>query len=296
MTTIEYQNGNATVTLNSNGSRIVTYDNDLKLDYPLNIDIKVMSKCQFGRNPKTGKSFCSFCHESATTDGIECDYEQLKEKLNELPAGIELAIGGNELTNGLMDFLDWCLHKGYVCNLTINQGHIKRDFDNIKHAIENNLIKGLGISYRKDLHWSVPDYILNYSNTVFHVICGIDTIDEVNNLKQYGVKKILVLGEKDFGFNKGKVNTQSLIHKQWRWWIQRLFKEFEVVSFDNLALEQLHIKRFFTEKDYNTFNQQEHSFYIDAVTQTLAPSSRSDKRTPWKGYTLKNYYYDNNIN
>lgn len=48
------------------------------------------------------------------------------------------------------------------------------------------------------------------------------------------------------------------------------------MSFDNLALEQLKIKRFFLdEKEWNTTYQGEHSFYINAVDGYFAPSSRS---------------------
>lgn len=67
----KYQNGNATIELFSDGTRVTEWpDNEsLKLDYPLNVDIRLMTKCPYGLNPRTGKAVCSFCHESATTDG-----------------------------------------------------------------------------------------------------------------------------------------------------------------------------------------------------------------------------------
>ena len=67
----QYKNGNADVTIMSNGTREIEYEDELFLDYPLNIDIRTSSRCSFGLNPKTGKAFCDFCHESATTDGSE---------------------------------------------------------------------------------------------------------------------------------------------------------------------------------------------------------------------------------
>lgn len=79
---MKYNNGNAVITIESDGSRVIEYENILSLDYPLNIDIRVSTQCAFGLNPKTGKSFCSFCHESATTDGVECNYDLLKVKLS----------------------------------------------------------------------------------------------------------------------------------------------------------------------------------------------------------------------
>lgn len=288
---IEYQNGNAKVSINESGTRMIEYENDLNLDFPLNIDIRVMNKCAFGYNPKTKKAFCTFCHESARTDGNECDYEILKYRLksSSLPAGIELAIGANEITEPLVEFLQWAFYEGFICNLTINQGHLKRDSDRLKSLIKNDYIKGLGVSYRSGLKFTVPQFVLDYEHTVFHVISGIDDIMDVLSLNDFGVKKILVLGEKDFGFNKGKVDLNTQRHKHWYWWIGKCIETFELVSFDNLALEQLNVKRLFVS-DFETFDQGEHSFYINAVDGYLAPSSRNDNKTYWDGIDLREYF------
>jgi len=287
----KYRNGNATVELHEDGTRVITSpDPSFNFDYPLNLDIRVSTRCMFGRNPKTRSGVCDFCHESATTDGIECDYNELKETLNELPQGIELAIGCNDLTEGLEDFITWCGHRGFIANVTVNQGHIKRYYEGLDSLVTRGFIKGLGISYRSELKWDVPEYFLNYKNTVFHVIAGIDNFNDVLFLKEKGVKKILVLGEKDFGFNEGQVNLDSQCHMEWYWWIAKLFTEFEVVSFDNLALEQLKMRRFFTDEHWEKFNQGEHSFYINAVDKTFAPSSRSGDTITWKNLTIKEYF------
>lgn len=285
-----YQNGNAQIELHNDGTRIIQFENQLELDYPLNIDIRVATKCTFGLNPKTGKSFCDFCHESATTDGDECDYQALMDKLKGLPEGIELAVGGNNFTSGLYEFILWCNLQGYVVNLTINQGHLKRDFEGIKHVLECGFIGGLGVSYRSSLKWDVTEFIVNHPNTVFHVITGIDTVEDVLSLKEKGVKKVLILGEKNFGFNKGKVDLTTQKHKEWFWWIGKLFDQFEVVSFDNLALEQLKMRRFFNEESWEIFDQGEHSFYINAVDQYFAPSSRSPLRTSWENTSVKDFF------
>lgn len=287
---IQYQNGNSTIELSEDGTRVITYDDTLQLQYPLNIDIRVSTNCAFGYNPKTGKAVCDFCHESARTDGVECDYEDLKSKLNGLPKGIELAVGANQLTQGLYDFIYWCDQNGYVVNLTLNQGHIKRDQEMIKKCYTNGIIKGLGISYRSSLQWNVPDFILNNPNTVFHVIAGIDDVDDVLSLKGRGVKKILVLGEKNFGFNEGNVDLSTKKHKEWLWFISKLFHIFDVTSFDNLGLEQMRVKRFFNDDMWEEFNQGEHSFYINAVDKYFAPSSRSNEKTNWNEVSIEQYF------
>lgn len=287
---ITYQNGNATVSITDDGSRIIQYADKMILDYPLNLDIRVSTKCSFGQRPDGSYVLCHFCHEGAKTDGRECNYEALKSKLVGLPKGIELAIGSNNFTDGLLDFLQWCKRESYIANVTINQGHLKRDSDKITYAINSDLIKGLGISYRSSLRWDVSDEILNYANTVFHVICGIDEYSDMLKLNAYGVKKLLILGEKDFGFNEGKVNLKSQNHKMWLWNVRALFDIYNVVSFDNLALEQLNIRRFFNTDDWNTFYQGEHSFYIDAAMEQFKPSSRSSESVNWNDMDLVTYF------
>lgn len=285
-----YPNGNSNIRLFEDGTRVIQYEDILQLDYPLNIDIRVSTQCDFGYNPKTGKIFCDFCHESSRTDGNECDYEKLKEKLIGLPRGIELAIGANNVTLNLIGFIWWCKDQGYIVNLTINQGHIKRDEVTLKGMIESGLIKGLGISYRSSLNWRVPDFILNYKNTVFHVIAGIDCVDDVLSLKDKGVKKVLVLGEKNFGFNEGKVDLTTRNHREWYWWVGKMFDTFDVTSFDNLALEQLNMKRFFSNENWEIFNQGEHSFFVDSVKGFYHPSSRSYDKVDWNTMSMKDFF------
>jgi len=288
---VKYRNGNATVELHNDGTRVITSpDPSFEFEYPLNLDIRVSTRCLFGRNPKTGTGVCEFCHESATTDGTECDYEELKATLDELPKGIELAIGCNDLTEGLEDFITWCGHRGFIVNLTVNQGHLMRYYEGLDSLITNGFIKGLGISYRSELKWNIPDHFLNYENTVFHVITGIDNFDDVMSLKDKGVKKILILGEKDFGFNEGKVDLDSAAHREWFWWVSKLFTEFDVVSFDNLSLEQLKVRRFFSDEQWDRFNQGEYSFYINAVDKTFAPSSRSKDIITWNNISIREYF------
>lgn len=290
MTTINYSNGNSNITLEANGTRTIEFEDVLKLEYPLNIDIRVQKHCSLGLNLKTGKSICSFCHESATTDGKEADYSLLLSKLEHLPSGIELAIGCNELTVGLMEFLKNSSVR-FVVNLTINQYHLQKYEDLILIGLSEGWIQGLGISFRSLEYLNRnPTQLINHPNVVWHVIAGIDSIQDVKELTTLGVKKILVLGEKDFGFNSGQVNLTSRKHQEWFWWIGQLFDLFEIVSFDNLALQQLNVRRFLNQQDWETFYQGEYSFYINAVDGYLSPSSRSSEQMNWSLINLKTYF------
>lgn len=284
-----YQNGNAEITLHDDGTRIIQFEDTLKLGYPLNVDIRVSNGCPFGLNPKTGKSVCGFCHESATTDGKECDYEELKHTVDELPKGVELAIGCNELTKDLYNFLIWANEEGYVCNLTVNQMSFHRGpILPFLYLRMFDIIKGLGISYRKDKIDKVPQTIVEDPNTVLHVIAGIDDVDDIIATP---FKKVLVLGYKKFGFG-ADYHSQEVDDniQRWYWWVKKLIDAKDVVSFDNLALEQLNIKRFLTPEKWEEFNQGEHSMYINAVDKYFAPSSRSDDTTNWNNLLITEYF------
>lgn len=285
-----YKNGNALISIDEDGTRIIEFDNILKLGYPLNVDIRVSTQCSFGQKSNGSPGFCTFCHESAKINGKECNYSTLLEKIKDLPKGVELAIGCNNFTKGLLEFLEKTNSVGFINNLTINQGHIDRDKDLIKYSIKNDIIKGLGVSYRENLKWKIPQFILDYDNTIFHVIVGIDKIENIIDLSKKGVNKILVLGEKDFGYNKNKVNLNSIKHKHWKWYLLDIIKAFDIVSFDNLALEQVKPQRYLSKEDFLTFNQGEHSMYINAVEGYYSPSSRSNIKTSWNNINLKDFF------
>ena len=101
--------------------------------------------------------------------------------------------------------------------------------------------------------------------------------------------KLLILGYKhlrrgDDYFNKEK----DLIEKNQKWLednILELFSHFKVVSFDNLALEQLNMQNKLDKniwEDCYMGDDGTTTFYIDCVNKQFAQSSTSslDKRYP----------------
>lgn len=295
MTTIKssHRNGNSNVTIYSDGTREISFpDLGMILSHPLNVDIRVSNRCSFGYNSKTKSAICSFCHESATTDGDECDYQSLKMFVIGLIKGTELAIGCNHLSDGLEEFIIWASNKGLIMNLTINQGHLNKYSDKLHSLVQKGYVSGIGVSYRKDFKFKIPNWIIDYDNTVFHVIAGIDDIEDIKSLSASGVSKILVLGEKDFGFNQGNVDLSSKSHKAWKIQVRDLFELFKVVSFDNLALEQLNVRRFFNQESWGSIYQGEYSFYIDAVQGTVKANSRSNKMVEKMSMTNPKKYFN----
>lgn len=276
---MRYKNGNADVWLDlRDGTRVIKYpDNEpLTLETPLNIDIRVSTQCPYGYDANTKQSTCAFCHESALVNGQECDYQALLQVLKDarLPRGTEIALGVNEITDGIIRFIMRLYFMGLIVNVTMNERYILEYGDTgIRRLLP--YIFGLGISYRSlQGCLSLPDWIADYPHTVIHVINGIDDFDDVKHLS-VKYHKLLVLGEKDFGFNRGKVNLDTPQHKQWESNIMQLTEIFDIVSFDNLGLQQLEIRGKITDEEYKSFYQGEHSMYINAVEQYFAPSSRT---------------------
>lgn len=276
---MKYRNGNAVVTLDlRDGTRVIEFpDNErLILDSPLNIDVRVSTRCPYGYDSTTQHSTCEFCHESALVNGHECDYNALTQVFTDarLPRGTEIALGVNEVTDSLVYFVKYLYFLGLVVNITMNERYILEYGDTGLLRLKPYIF-GLGISYRSlQGCLSLPDWIAEYPHTVIHVINGIDDFTDVMEL---GVKyrKLLVLGEKDFGFNRGKVDLSTRENQQWKTNIMQLTKIFDVVSFDNLGLQQLDIRGKISVEEYDEFYQGEHSMYINAVEQYFAPSSRT---------------------
>lgn len=291
----KHQNGNGRVAIFQDGTRIIKFRGDVfKPEYPLNVDLRISERCSFGAYDDGRPGFCDFCHESAKQNGRQGDVDKILDKLDGLPEGTEIAMGINFPTQPIGKLLKTFHKRGMIVNVTINQGHLSANKDAIFSWIGNDLIKGLGVSYRDQIRMdgNLYGYVNDYQNTVWHVIAGIDNIHNVLSLSSKRVKKILILGEKNFGFNAGRVKLTSDLHKDWRKNVGKLFDHFQVVSFDNLALEQLEIQKLFSEQQWSVFYQHEHSLYIDAPNERFQLSSRTlDRSEHWDNMTLKEYFH-----
>lgn len=283
----KYNNGNYTVTILNDGTKIRETEDDIFIsDFPESIDVKITNYCDLN---------CKYCHENSTTFGKHSDLEILKTKLSDLPKGIELAIGGgNPLSHpGILEFLKWLKTKDFIANITINQKHIEKYYDLIEFLIKNDLIKGLGISITLN-NFEILKNICNLSkNVVFHVIAGVNDLTILDQLLKIDNCKILVLGYKNFG--RGIDYYSDSVIEQLKNWKSNLKKYVGkcILSFDNLAIEQLNIRSWFTDSGWEHFYMGDdftHTMYIDAVEQKFAPTSRSDDRKSFNEYTIIQYF------
>ena len=167
--------------------------------------------------------------------------------------------------------------------MTVNQIHFEKRFDTIKKWIDENLIYGLGISLREpteEFVWKVKQI----PNAVIHTINGVLTPSDYEILKDNGLK-VLILGYKHlrrgndyYALNHTKVQElQSWTYNN----LKEMLNHFEVVSFDNLAIEQLDVKRLLGEEQWEEFymgDDGKYTFYIDMVEGTFAKNSLSMER------------------
>ena len=273
-----YKNGNITVTLFDNGTKIQEWDDNEQPNpnYPNSMDIKITNYCDAG---------CQWCHEMSTIEGKHADLNYLLKVLENLPKGTELALGGgNPLDHpDLEEFLIICKNLGLIPNLTVNYIHLCEDkyISFLNKLIDENLIYGGGVSIPTNFKNEIIDKINNKQNVVYHIIAGVHHISVLDKIKNSPVQKVLILGYKNYGRgSKFLENTQEIIETVLKNWNDELGNYLGKIqtSFDNLALKQLNVQKLVPENVWkNSYMGDDGQFtmYIDAVEQSYAKSSVS---------------------
>lgn len=273
----KYDNGNITVTIYEDGTKIQEWEGehvDAKPRFPNSMDVKITNYCDLG---------CKFCHEMSTVAGKHGDIDYLLSILKDLPRGTELAIGGgNPLDHPEIErFLNECSKLNLICNMTVNHKHIIGNLNKINKFLDERLIYGLGISIDDTSNLNILKSINKTSNIVFHVIAGVNDISVLNKINNSLAKKVLILGYKLFG--RGKQYYSPEVKANLINWYKNLPKYVGKVhlSFDNLAINQLNVSRFFSEKAWDNFymgTDGQFTMYIDAVKKQYAVSSTSHQK------------------
>jgi len=268
-----YQNGNTIVEIQKDGTKIRNYEDVPLPVFPESIDLKITSYCDLN---------CDFCHEDSTKKGEHASLNDYYFLIDQLPSGAELAVGGgNPMSHpGVIDFLVKARNKGIICNMTMNELHLKPYKDQLTYLIKDDLIKGLGVSYDGSRPKELEHFSNLTSNLVFHVIMGVHPLSCLDDIKKYS-EKVLILGYKKF--RRGVFyHSQEVEDNKYLWYIH-LPKHFGsmTLSFDNLAIEQLNLRRWFTSDSWDTFYMGDDgtfTMYVDAVRDEYAVSSTAIKR------------------
>ena len=274
-----YKNGNYFVDLYEDGTKVRYNDLDnLTPEFVESMDCKITNRCPMG---------CPMCHEKSTPDGKHGDIMNA-EFIDKLRPGTEMAIGGGAVTShpDLIPFLKKLKEIGVLPSITVHQKEYKNNFDLVNKLVNEKLIYGLGVSFSSfdDEFWD--EVITTNSNLVVHLIAGIHGGDVFEYFKNKNAK-ILVLGFKDFGRGHDLLEkAEGVINVQLNWLknnLKSLMDKYSVISFDNLAIEQLEVQKILTAEQWNEFYQGEdgtHTMYVDLVKQEFAKTSTSTERYP----------------
>ena len=278
-----YKNGNYNVELYDDGTKVRFGEvDDFVPEFPENIDVCITKRCDGG---------CPYCYEGCTLEGKHGDigsfdcYGQfhLPKWMESLRPGTELALNGNDLTHPM---LSWCLQelhrKGIVTNMTINQRHLHKNINVLVNWQNNGWINGIGVSLSNSNDDELYVNLSKLKNVVIHVIAGIFTVEDLINLQAIS-PKLLILGYKNIGRGTDyKASRVELIDNNiamLKLNLPIMQRYFNVLSFDNLAIEQLDVKNTLfkgDEKKWSTFYMGDDggfTMYIDTVNGKYSKNS-----------------------
>ena len=286
-----YRNGNYNVMLFDDGTKIRYNDIDpapgqaaedvFVAEFPESMDVCITHKCNMG---------CAMCYAGCTPEGLHGDILNAKW-LDSLHPYTEMAVGGGNVFEH--PDLDLFLHilktKRVIANITVNQTHFIQHFDQLQDLVEEELIKGVGVSV-----FNPTDELIELMNclphTVAHCIVGVVDDSVLEKMYNHGIR-LLLLGYKTTGRGEGYGFEHYLeIDRKMKALevkLPDLMNHFRVVSFDNLALKQLNVRNLLTEEEWNRFYMGDDgiegkttsaTMYIDMPTNTFAINSMAATR------------------
>lgn len=273
-----YKNGNYKVAIFDDGTKVRrTEEDDFIPEFPENIDVKITDNCQIG---------CQFCYENCTPNGEHSRIDFSSRFLNSLRPYTELALNGNDMNHPqLEELLVFLKGKHIITNITVNQKQLKNNIGKIKDYQSRNLLYGVGVSLM-EANDELVEMMSEINNCVLHTICGVLSKKDIDCLKGKGIK-LLILGYKDLGrgvsfkeensdeMQRNRMYLYTVLPKMTEW--------FRVVSFDNLAIKQLDVKRIMSDEEWEEFymgDDGNYTFYADLVKNEYAMNSLSTERKP----------------
>lgn len=270
-----YKNGNTTTTIYDDGTKThFTMDDEFEFEFPESHDISISQCCDNG---------CEWCYYGCSPTGKHGRLLGWKF-ISSMRPFTEIAINlQRPIHPDLGAFLFFMHQHSIICNVTINQNHFMDK--NIKSELDvwvrQGFIKGIGISLTDPTQDGFIEEVKKYPNAVIHIIAGVTPWEDIQYLMGRGLK-LLILGYKKTG--RGKKYYDGLFipiitqMKYLEGGLDEVINGFKVVSFDNLAIEQLHIKDRLTDKEWNMFYGGDDgtvTFFIDLVKGVFARNSLS---------------------
>ena len=270
-----YKNGNTTTTIYDDGTKThFTMDDEFEFEFPESHDISISQCCDNG---------CEWCYYGCSPTGKHGKLTGWKFFETMRPY-TEIAINLQSPVNPeLILFLTEMRNRNIIVNITINQNHFMDDsmLALICHLERHGLIKGIGVSLTNPRQDGFIETVKEFSNAVIHVIAGITPWEDIQYLMRHGLK-LLILGYKKTGRGKKYYDGMFIpIITQMKYLeggLDEVINGFKVVSFDNLAIKQLHLKDRLSDKEWEMFYGGDDgtvTFFIDLVKGVFARNSLS---------------------
>ena len=281
----KYINGNVNTRIYSDGTKIrETMDDEFRPEFPENFDCNISTYCTNG---------CAFCYAGCSEKGRDADLMSFTNIWDNLHPYTEIALNLNsDIPAHFTEFLEMLKEKRVIANVTINQRQLIEFWDYLLELTEKKLIHGIGISLNNIdelIGLNIPKH---FPNAVIHTIVGITTDNEYMKLAD-GRHKVLILGYKTVGRGtKYYLDEMSSYYYYFGWLnknLESLMDKFKVLSFDNLALEQLNVQRLLTPEQWEQFymgDDGSFTLYVDLVSETFARNSITNVKYPIDGMNV----------
>ena len=284
----KYRNGNYDVRIYDDGTKIrETEENEFIPAFSENCDVKLTACCSIG---------CKFCYENCTPAGKHAEIDFSSRLFDSLHPYTEFALNGNDMDHPqLEELLVKLREKKVIANITLHADQFLNNFMKVRRLQHDGLVFGIGISVSgvaSDRQAAAVDASKKLRNCVFHTIAGVTSPEEYETLAEHKCK-VLVLGYKELGRGVGyEAANQTDIQEKRKWLydnLENLSEKCAVLSFDNLAIEQLDVKRIMSDEQWEEFymgDDGQYTFYIDLVKKEYAMNSLSGRRFPLENKTV----------
>lgn len=276
-----YKNGNVDVSIDlKDGTKIrFTKDDEFRPDFAECCDVHISDRCDNG---------CEFCYAGCSPLG-NCGNLLDWKFLDSLHPWTEMAINLQmPVPLDIIEFLYKLKEKNIIVNVTVNQNHFMRKTfrDFVKKLVDKKLVFGIGISLVEPTD-AFLECIKDFDNVVIHVINGIVTTEQLYKMAHKGIK-LLILGYKKIGRGSSYIEDEETRisvrnRKGFLYWNIKIIMEekwFDTIAFDNLALDQMNLKRFLTKEEWERFYQGDDgtsTFFINLVDGTFGINSLTTK-------------------
>lgn len=269
-----------------------------KSEFPYLVDISISTACPFQ---------CQFCYTSSTKEGLAADVDYLESLAKILAQArvFEVVLGGGEPTlytykhprfgseYDIVSVLSYFKNENFKVGITTKNYNLHKHpkFKEIISklhtiAISCNTLEELKKAkvLREKIHTYSHEYPKIYIQSILGLNKWADTKKFLQACKKAYFNDVTLLGFKDFGF--GKKSISYTIKEEWIDYVKELGINIGIDSILANSWREALIKN--GVKNYALVGAEgKSSCYIDAVNQTIKPSSFTDEKYDFKN--INNY-------